>query len=153
MNTLSFTTNSTESLGAPEQSADRSASSDPVVEILTAIRALGDRLGILEQRLEQLDRNVLKAISSPSGRMPAVWPAALDTGQPPERPVPLAMLNDGRVALCVTCIEGADLSEYERWEGIILPFEQAENMMSGLREAVDELAAHVGGSIRWRRRA
>jgi hypothetical protein len=63
----------------------------------------------------------------------------------------LALLSDGHVALNVTYLEGADLTGYQRWEGIILTPEQAEEALEGLSDAADDVAANIGGLIRWRK--
>ena len=59
----------------------------------------------------------------------------------------LAMLSDGRVALSLAYVEGADLAGYERWEGIILAPEEAYAVLDRLSDAADDAAAHVGGRI------
>ena len=57
----------------------------------------------------------------------------------------LALLSDGRVALSVAYVEGADLSGYERWEGIILEPDQAEQVLDSMGDAAADVAAHLGG--------
>jgi hypothetical protein len=64
----------------------------------------------------------------------------------------LALLSDGQVALNVTYLEGADLTGYQRWEGVILSPEQAEEALEGLSDAADDVAANIGGAIRWRKK-
>jgi hypothetical protein len=64
----------------------------------------------------------------------------------------LALLSDGHVALNVTYLEGADLTGYQRWEGVILTPEQAEEALEGLSDAADDVAANIGGAIRWRKK-
>jgi hypothetical protein len=64
----------------------------------------------------------------------------------------LAFLSDGNVALNVTYLEGADLTGYERWEGIILSPEQADEATDGLSDAADDVAANIGGAIRWKKK-
>jgi len=63
----------------------------------------------------------------------------------------LAFLSDGRTALSLAYVEGADLTGRERWEGIILEPEEAEEAHEGLSDAADGVAANIGGSIRWRK--
>jgi hypothetical protein len=71
----------------------------------------------------------------------------------PSRPTggSLAWLSDGSVALSVHYVEGADLSGYARWEGIVLSREQAEEVLDGLSDAADDVGANVGGAIRWKK--
>jgi hypothetical protein len=71
----------------------------------------------------------------------------------PERPYrrSLALLSDGRVALSLAFVEGADLSGYERWEGIILEPDQAEEALDSMGDAAADVAAHLGGSIIWKK--
>jgi hypothetical protein len=64
----------------------------------------------------------------------------------------LALLSDGHVALSVAYLEGADLTGYQRWEGVILSPEQAEEALEGLSDAADDVAANIGGAIRWRKK-
>jgi hypothetical protein len=63
----------------------------------------------------------------------------------------LALLSDGRVALSVAYVEGADLSGYERWEGIILEPDQAEQALDSMGDAAADVAGHLGGSILWKK--
>lgn len=63
----------------------------------------------------------------------------------------LALLSDSRVALSLAYVEGANLAGRERWEGIILSPEEAGQVLNGLSDAADDVAAKVGGLIRWRK--
>jgi hypothetical protein len=63
----------------------------------------------------------------------------------------LAMLSDGRVALSLNYLDGADLTGYERWEGVILPPDQGEEVLQRLSDAADNVAASIGGTIIWKR--
>jgi hypothetical protein len=63
----------------------------------------------------------------------------------------LALLSDGRVALSLAYVEGADLTGYERWEGIILEPDQAEHALDSMGDAAADVAAHLGGSILWKK--
>lgn len=103
------------------QDIDPSASSpNPLAEILSAIRALGTRMDVLEHRFEYLDRDILRAIESPSRPVSAdLIEAPKGEPEPPHVPA-LALRSDGRVLVSVAYVEGADLSERERWEGIVL---------------------------------
>jgi hypothetical protein len=63
----------------------------------------------------------------------------------------LALLSDGRVAMSLAYVEGADLSGYERWEGIILEPDQAEQALDSMGDAAADVAGHLGGSILWKK--
>ena len=62
------------------------------------------------------------------------------------------MLSDGSVALSLTYLEGADLAGRTRWEGIILEPEEAEEVLDGLSDAADDVAANISGSLIWRKK-
>ena len=63
----------------------------------------------------------------------------------------LALLSDGRVAMSLAYVEGADLSGYERWEGIILEPDQAAQALDSMGDAAADVAGHLGGSILWKK--
>ena len=147
MNKPSSTTQSIEQPGAPGQSGDRPTSPDPLVQILAAIRELGVRLDILEQRFEYLDRDVLKAIGSPSKPVPAELLEAADADQYPELPAPLALRSDGVVLLSTAGLEDYDLSDRERWEGIALREDESLDTRVRIAEALVDVAAHAGGRL------
>jgi hypothetical protein len=71
----------------------------------------------------------------------------------PQRPYrgSLAYRSDGRVMLSVAYVEGADLTGYETWTGILLSPEQAEEVLDGISDAADDVGANIGGAIRWRK--
>jgi hypothetical protein len=152
MNRPSSTTESTEPLGASEPSTNPSTSPDPLVQILAAIRGIGVRLDILEHRFEYLDRDVLKAIGSPSKPVPARLLDAPDTDSYPELPAPLALRSDGVVLLSTAGLEDYDLSDRERWEGIVLREDEMFDTLDRLEGAIVDAAAHAGGRLPKRRK-
>jgi hypothetical protein len=123
--------------GASGQDTDPS---DPLTLILAGIRGLSARLEVLEERLEHLDRDVLKAIDAESE-------AATDTEREPPRIPTLALTNDGRTLLSLHYVEGADLSDRKTWTGIFLTEAEAFDAFDAMSDAADDAAAHVGGRI------
>ena len=114
-----------------------------LAKILAAIRGLSARLDVLEQRFEYLDRDVLKAIKSPSLPVPEHLieerpDTEHDTEPEPEMPhVPtLALASDGRLLLSLHYLTGADIADRERWTGIILTEAEA-----------CDAASHIGGRL------
>ncbi|MCK6588579.1 MAG: hypothetical protein L6Q76_13455 [Polyangiaceae bacterium] len=129
-------------------------SSNPLTEILTAIRGLSARLGALEQRFEWLDRDCLKAIKAASLPVPEHLieerpEEEPDTDPDPEPPhVPtLALTSDGTVLLSLHYLTGADISGRERWTGVVLTEAEACDVLDAMSDAADDTAAHVGGRI------
>jgi hypothetical protein len=109
---------------------DRSAipTEDPLSIILGEIRKLGARLDSLEERFEHLD--------------------APDTDRP--LPVPsLALRSDGKVLLAVAHVEGANIADRERWEGIVLSVAEAADVLDVVSDAADDAAGRTGGRIMW----
>jgi hypothetical protein len=129
--------------------------SDPpatLTEILRTLRMIAIRLDTLETRFEYLDRDVLKAIGSESK------PVTLDEEdhgdeapltEPDPAHVPgLARLSNGRVAVSIVHLDGIDLGDRVRWEGVILTEAEACDALDRVSDASDEAAGHVAGRIR-----
>ena len=115
--------------GKPGQGSDPSSTTgDPLAMILGELRQLSARLGSLEERLALLDETV-------QGRGPLV-PS-------------LALRSDGKVLLAVEHVEGADLADRERWEGIVLSAAEAAKVFNAMSGAADDAAGHAAGRILW----
>jgi hypothetical protein len=117
-----------------------STPSDPITEILAALRQLGTRLDVTERRLEHiaraegLDLDELNAIGSETKLTPV--------------PVPgLATRCDGKFLLNVAYLDGAKLEGRERWEGVVLEDDEAAEAKERLSGAGDDAAAHVAGRL------
>ena len=123
--------------------------SDPpatLTEILRLMRSVAVRLDALEHRFEYLDRDVLKAIGSESK------PVTLDEEEPLTEPDPahvpgLARLSNGRVAVSIVHLDGVNLGDRVRWEGVILTEAEACDALDRVSDASDEAAGHVAGRI------
>jgi hypothetical protein len=96
--------------------------------ILAELRALGARLDRLEQRLGNLD--------------------APDTNRAPLVPS-LALRSDGKVLLAAVHVEGANIADRERWEGIVLSFQEAATVFRAMSDAADDAAGQTAGRILW----
>jgi len=125
-----------------------------LAKILAAIRGIGTRLDVLEQRFEYLDRDVLKAIKSPSLPVPEHLIEERPEEEPdtdrepePERIPTIAISVDGHVLLSTHYLTGADLSERRMWTGIILTEAEACDALDAISDGADDAAAHVGGRI------
>ena len=115
--------------GKPGQGSDPSSTTgDPLAMILGELRQLSARLGSLEERLALLDETV-------QGRGPLV-PS-------------LALRSDGKVLLAIEHVEGADLADRERWEGIVLSAAEAAKVFNAMSGAADDAAGHAAGRILW----
>ena len=115
--------------GKPGQGSDPSSTTgDPLAMILEELRQLSARLGSLEERLALLDETV-------QGRGPLV-PS-------------LALRSDGKVLLAIEHVEGADLVDRERWEGIVLSAAEAAKVFNAMSGAADDAAGHAAGRILW----
>lgn len=121
-----------------------------LTEILRTLRIVALRLDTLEHRFEYLDRDVLKAIGSESK------PVTLDEEDDDEAPltepdpahVPgLARLSDGRVAVSIVHLDGIDIGDRVRWEGVVLSEAEACDALDRVSDASDEAAGHVAGRI------
>ena len=115
--------------GKPGQGSDPSSTTgDPLAMILGELRQLSARLGSLEERLALL-------------------------GEPAQGPVPLvpslALRSDGKVLLAIEHVEGADLADRERWEGIVLSAAEAAKVFNAMSGAADDAAGHAAGRILW----
>lgn len=133
--------------GDAGQPTDPSKSPTTLTEILRTVRMIAIRLDTLETRFEYLDRDVLKAIGSESK------PVTLDEDEPLTEPDPahvpgLARLSNGRVAVSVVHLDGIDLGDRVRWEGVILTEAEACDALDRISDAADEAAGHVAGRIR-----
>jgi hypothetical protein len=121
-----------------------------LAKILAAIHGIGTRLGILEQRFEYLDRDVMRAIESPS------VPNTLERldGEDPEPPVPLvpglALRSDGKVLLSVAYLKGAEFEGRERWEGVVLSVAEAWDAIDAVSDGCDDAASRVAGRVLWK---
>jgi len=136
--------------GVPGQDTD--PSSNPLTEILAAIRGIGTRLSALEQRFEWLDRDCLKAIKAASLPVPEhLIEERPDTEPAPPPHVPsIAFRSDGEVLLSLAYVDGANmdaLAERERWEGIVLTEAERCDFLDAISDGADDAAAHVGGRI------
>jgi hypothetical protein len=72
---------------------------------------------------------------------------APDTDPEPPHAPGIAFLSDGRTALHVSHVGGAELHDRETWTGIILSHVEASDVLSRLSHAGDEAAGHVAGWI------
>lgn len=74
---------------------------------------------------------------------------ATDTEEDDEEPRPagIAFLSDGRTALHVSHLGGAELKGRETWTGVILHFAEACDVLTRLGDAADEAAGVVAGGI------
>jgi len=116
--------------GKPGQGSDPSSTPcDPLAMILGELRQLSARLGSLEERLALLDETV-------QGRGPLV-PS-------------LALRSDGKVLLAIEHVEGANLADRERWEGIVLSAAEAAKVFNAMSGAADDAAGHAAGRILWK---
>ena len=115
--------------GKPGQGSEPSSTTgDPLAMILGELRQLSARLGSLEERLALLDETA-------QGRGPLV-PS-------------LALRSDGKVLLAVEHVEGADIADRERWEGIVLSAAEAARVFNAMSGAADDAAGHAAGRILW----
>lgn len=139
--------------GEGPQSTDPSI--NPLSEVLAEIRGLKTHIKHLELRFEYLDRDCLKAIKSASTPVPEHLieepdedEEGEDTDREPEPHIPtLALTSDGRVLLSLHYVEGADLTDRERWVGIYLTEAESCDTFDRISEGADDAAAHVGGDI------
>ena len=115
--------------GKPGQGSDPSSTTgDPLAMILGELRQLSARLGSLEERLALLDEPA-------QGRGPLV-PS-------------LALRSDGKVLLALEHVEGADIADRERWEGMVLSAAEAAKVFHAMSGAADDAAGHAAGRILW----
>jgi hypothetical protein len=101
---------------------------DTLAIVLAEIRALGARIERLEQRLGDLD--------------------APDPSRVPLVPS-LALRSDGKVLLAVAHVEGANIADRERWEGIVLSASEAAKVFGAMSDAADDAAGQTAGRILW----
>jgi hypothetical protein len=121
--------NNVHDAGKPGQGSDPSSTTgDPLAIILEEIRQLSARLGSLEERLALQDKPA-------PGRVPLV-PS-------------LALRSDGKVLLAVEHVEGANIADRERWEGIVLSAAETAKVFNAMSGAADDAAGHVAGRILW----
>jgi hypothetical protein len=59
----------------------------------------------------------------------------------------IAFTNDGRVLLSLHYVEGADISDREKWTGIVLTEEERLDVLVSVADRADDAAAHVGGRL------
>ena len=117
----------------------------PLAELLDTVRQLGDRVDGLGQRFERLHRRALNAIAERSKKA-----SAEPLARHASRPIPaLALRSDGRVLLSTASLAGADISERERWEGVVLHGTEAWDMLGHVSEGCDGAASRVAARIRW----
>lgn len=102
---------------------------DRLATLLGEVRKLGTRLSSLENRIDDLaDR-----INEPDKH---------------RAPIPsLALRNDGKVLLSVEHIDGADVADRERWEGVVLSDRERLDVFKGMKDGADDVAAHIAGRI------
>jgi len=119
--------NNVHDAGKPGQGSDPSSTTgDPLAIILEEIRQLSARLGSLEKRLARHDEPA-------PGRVPLV-PS-------------LAFRSDGKVLLAIEHVEGANIADRERWEGIVLSDPEAAKVFNAMSDAADDTAAQTAGRI------
>ena len=94
---------------------------DSLAIVLAEVRKLGARIERLEQRFEGLD-------APGTNRVPLV-PS-------------LALRSDGKVLLAVAHVEGANIADRERWEGIVLSEPEAAKLFGAMSDAADGARAH-----------
>ncbi len=120
--------------------------SDNTNEVLAMMRQVLNKVDILEQRFEYLDRDVLNAVKSPSKPVPAHYlPKDDDAG---DAPTPLAIRCDGVVLLSVDHAREADIVGRERWEGIVLSEAEACDAIDMMESASHEAAARIVGRMK-----
>lgn len=115
--------------GKPGQGTDPSSTTgDPLSIILAELRHLSARLESVEKRLAFFEAPAF-------GRGPLV-PS-------------LALRSDGKVLLAAAHVEGANVANHERWEGIVLSVVEAANVFRAMSGAADNAAAQTAGRILW----
>jgi hypothetical protein len=121
---------------------------NPLIEILAAIREIGTRLDILEQRFEYLDRNCLEAIRSASLPVPK---HLIEEEQAPNTvpdPMPaLALRSDGAVLLSPEYLDEASREGRAVWTGVVLSYAEACDALDALNGAACDAGAHIGGRL------
>jgi hypothetical protein len=98
----------------------------------TGIRNLASRVAALELRVADLHRE--PASSEPSSPPP----------QPP-RISPFAVRSDGKIILAVAHLAGCDLSDRERWEGVVLSDTERGYAIDHLADLFEDAAARTAG--------
>jgi hypothetical protein len=58
-------------------------------------------------------------------------------------------LGDGKVLLAVAHLEGANIADRERWEGVVLSVTEAAGVFEAMSDAADGAAGHTAGRILW----
>jgi hypothetical protein len=151
--------------GVPGKDIDPPTDRDLVAEVEETLASVDAAMPRVERAAHYRELIAsLERASSAAKKLAALTPGEEEPGsdEPDEEEGPitererpyrkaLALLSDGRVALSLAYVEGADLSGYERWEGIILEPDQAEQALDSMGDAAADVAAHLGGSILWRK--
>lgn len=102
---------------------------DRLTTLLSEVRTLGTRLSSLENRIDDLAERI-------------------DEPDKHRAPIPsLALRNDGKVLLSVEHIDGADVADRERWEGVVLSDRERLDVFKAMNDGADDVAAHIAGRI------
>ena len=127
--------------GVPGQGTDLSSISDPLDFLEAFQEYLDHNLPRVRAACERLDERIRAERAALDEEEDAP-----DTEEEP-RPAGIAFLSDGRTALHVSHLGGAELKGRETWTGVVLHFAEACDVLSRLTDAADEAAGHVAGGI------
>jgi len=102
---------------------------DRLTTLLSEVRKLGTRLSSLENRIDDLAERI-------------------DEPNKHRAPIPsLALRNDGKVLLAIEHIDGADVADRERWEGVVLSDRERLDVFKAMSDGAEDVAAHIAGRI------
>jgi hypothetical protein len=149
--------------GAAGQNPDPYASMN-IADVLEQLRALEreieQQLPRLRAATERLEVVLRATENEPAGELgddeesETTETTSEATAPDPDRarlPAPaLALRSDGKVLLSVAYLRGVDLSERERWEGVVLTRAEATDARERVSGACDDAAAHLAGRLLWK---
>jgi hypothetical protein len=135
------------SINDPNESAKKSSETTDAASTLALLEFLEGFQRYLDTNLPKvravcarLDARIRAERAAPEAAEPAT------EREPPHVPG-LALLSDGRTALSMAHVEGADLSERTVWQGVILTEAETSDTLERLSDAADEAAGHVAHRI------
>ncbi|HZF50221.1 MAG TPA: hypothetical protein VE093_16295 [Polyangiaceae bacterium] len=123
--------------GVPGQTSDPSTEPSPTPEerTLALLASIDAGIRYLTSRLDAIERRVLHTeLASPEP----------PSTRPPRIP-PFAVRNDGKIILAVAHLIDCDLSDRERWEGIVLNEAEVRHAVGHLADLFDDTAARTAG--------
>jgi len=150
---------------APTQEESLTSILALLANLASSMGSIASRLGVMEHRIDSLDRDVIRSLS-PDARAKVDDGAEAeekdveeegadvelrtepDLHQRPILPPPLALRCDGRVLLSTVDLEGFDLTKWETFTGIVLTEAETSDVLDRTDDAFLDTAAHIVGMLR-----